>query len=129
MTQKEYRDYLKRFHEKTGGRFKVSKYGASKYEGYDSMKEYRRAQELKMLEKAGEISDLREQVRFELIPSQRGADGRISERECSYIADFVYTDAATGQRVVEDSKGVRTKDYIIKRKLMLWVHGIEIRET
>lgn len=46
----------------------------------------------------------------------------------TYIADFVYTDAATGKLVVEDAKGMRTRDYIIKRKLMLYIHGIKIRE-
>ena len=55
-------------------------------------------------------------------------DGKVVERECSYIADFKYQDARTGQLVVEDTKGVKTKDYIIKRKLMLWVHGIKINE-
>ena len=50
------------------------------------------------------------------------------ERECSYVADFVYHDAHTGELIVEDTKGVRTKDYIIKRKLMLSVYGIKIKE-
>lgn len=50
------------------------------------------------------------------------------ERSVKYIADFVYTDKATGQTVVEDTKGVRTKEYIIKRKLMLYLHGIRIKE-
>lgn len=50
------------------------------------------------------------------------------ERSCRYIADFVYTDNASGQTVVEDTKGVRTKEYIIKRKLMLHVHNIQIHE-
>lgn len=90
-----------------------------------------------MLEKAGEISDLKTQVKFQLIPTQREPDtlgkrggirqGKMIERECSYIADFVYTE--NGNTVVEDTKGMRTKDYIIKRKLMLWIHGIRIKEV
>jgi hypothetical protein len=46
----------------------------------------------------------------------------------AYIADFTYRDASPEQFIVEDTKGIRTKDYIIKRKLMLWVHGIRVRE-
>jgi hypothetical protein len=49
------------------------------------------------------------------------------ERECSYVADFVFQE--NGKMVVEDTKGVKTKDYIIKRKLMLYVHGIRIKEV
>ncbi len=103
---------------------------------YDSKKEYHRFCELSMLEKAGEITDLRRQVEFELIPAQREPDtigsrggikkGKLIERKCSYIADFVYQE--NGKTVVEDTKGMRTKDYIIKRKLMLYVHGIRIKE-
>lgn len=62
-----------------------------------------------------------------LIPSQR-IDGKVVERECSYIADFKYQDARTGEIVVEDTKGFKTKDYIIKRKLMLSVYQIKIKE-
>ena len=53
--------------------------------------------------------------------------GKLLERECAYIADFVYTE--NGKIVVEDTKGLRTKDYIIKRKLMLYVHNIRVREV
>ena len=97
---------------------------------FDSIKEGKRYRELKLLEKAGKISALRRQVKFELIPAQyeisadrytRGAKkglykrGKLLERECAYIADFVYIDA-DGKKVVEDTKGMKTKDYIIKRK-------------
>ena len=51
------------------------------------------------------------------------------ERACSYIADFVYTDCKTGQTIVEDTKGMRTREYVIKRKLMLYMHGIRIKEV
>lgn len=119
-----------------------SKYHSQKVvadgEVFDSRKECRRWQELKLLEKAGEITDLRRQVPFELLPDQREPDmigprggrkkGRIIERKAVYIADFVYKDRS-GLEVVEDCKGMRTKDYIIKRKLMLYKFGIRIKET
>lgn len=93
---------------------------------FDSRKEAKRYQELRLLEKAGEISDLQRQVPFLLIPVQR-IGGKVAERAVQYKADFVYTDH--GETVVEDTKGIRTGEYIIKRKLMLYVHGIRIRET
>jgi hypothetical protein len=95
-------------------------------ETFDSVKEYRRFCELRLLEKAGAVTDLQRQVKFELIPAQR-IDGKVVERACSYVADFVYIE--NGQQVVEDAKGMRTQEYRLKRKLMLWVHGIRIRET
>lgn len=94
---------------------------------FDSKKEANRYSELLLLERAGAIHDLRTQVKYVLIPSQRSKEtGKIIERECSYKADFVYTEG--GETVVEDVKGYRTKEYIIKRKLMLHVYGIRIRE-
>jgi hypothetical protein len=95
-------------------------------ETFDSVKEYRRFCELRLLEKAGAVTDLQRQVKFELIPAQR-IDGKVVERACSYVADFVYME--NGQQVVEDAKGMRTQEYRLKRKLMLWVHGIRIKET
>lgn len=96
---------------------------------FDSKKEANRYKELLLLEKAGEIQDLRTQVKFKLIPAQRDeATGKVIERECSYKADFVYYEE-DGETVVEDVKGFRTKEYIIKRKLMLYQYGIRIREV
>lgn len=107
----------------------MSKYNSRKISRdgitFDSVKEYRRWCELSLLERAGTIQNLKRQVKFELIPSQR-VDGKVIERPCTYIADFVYTE--NGKMVVEDTKGFRTTDYIIKRKLLLWVHGIRIQE-
>lgn len=95
---------------------------------FDSKKEANRYKELLLLEKAGEIQDLRMQVKFTLIPSQRDeATGKVIERDCSYKADFVYSE--DGKTVVEDVKGYRTEGYIIKRKLMLYQYGIRIREV
>lgn len=108
------------------GRRFGAKYGNTKVaiDGmpFDSKREAARWQELRLLERAGEISDLRRQVRYELVPKLPG------ERPVDYIADFVYRDK-NGNEVVEDAKGVRTQAYVIKRKLMLWRHGIRIREV
>ena len=95
---------------------------------FDSKKEARRYSELKMMEKAGMISGLECQKTFELIPNQRDENGK-AVRSCEYIADFVYIDTKTGRRIVEDVKGMKTKDYIIKKKLMLKVYGITVKET
>ena len=104
---------------------------------FDSKKEARQYGILKAREQAGEIKGLRRQVKFELLPAYYEPDtvgrrggikkGKIIERECIYIADFVYLE--DGKVVVEDTKGMRTKDYVIKRKLMYHVHGIRIREV
>ena len=103
---------------------------------FDSVKEYRRWCELKLLEKAGDIYNLQRQVKYELIPKQysktertKADRPRMIEREVSYIADFVYTDNASNEVVVEDAKGFKTEEYKIKRKLMLKVHGIRIKEV
>lgn len=93
---------------------------------FDSSREYDRFCSLYLEEKAGLISDLRRQVRYELIPTQY-VGGKLTERSCSYIADFVYEQ--NGKTIVEDSKGFKTPEYIIKRKLMLYVHGIQIKEV
>jgi hypothetical protein len=119
---------------------KANKYHAKKVVAngivYDSRKEARRHVQLLDMERNGEITDLQRQVKFVLIPAQREPDtigprggvmkGRLLEREVCYVADFVYE--ANDKRIVEDTKGFRTKDYILKRKMMLWVHGIRIQE-
>ena len=89
---------------------------------FDSVREAHRYKQLAMLARAGQIQDLRVQVKYLLVPKQQG------ERAVDYYADFVYIDE-DGQEVVEDVKGKRTPVYIIKRKLMLWVHGIKVREV
>ena len=108
-------------------RNRKSKYGNKKTtignEKYDSRKEARRYLELKRLEEQGEISELRKQVKFELIPKQDG------ERAVRYYADFTYIQ--NGELVVEDVKSPVTREngvYVIKRKLMLYKHGIRIKE-
>lgn len=109
--------------------FRGTKYHNRKIETpdgtFDSRKEYNRWIELKILEKSKLISHLQRQVKYELIPSQK-IGKRVAERAVTYVADFVYNE--NGRTVVEDTKGVRTPEYIIKRKLMLWVHGIKVNE-
>jgi hypothetical protein len=93
---------------------------------FDSKKEAIRYRELVLLERAGRIQELQRQVKFELIPSQK-IDGKVVERACNYIADFYYLE--DGKLIAEDTKGFRTPEYIIKRKIMLYKHGIRIREV
>lgn len=105
---------------------KNSKYGAVKTEidgiVFDSKHEASRYKELHLLERAGEITNLRLQVPFELIPkSKYGMPIR-------YIADFVYNDL-NGSLIVEDAKGVKTLVYKLKRRIMAEKYGIEIKET
>ena len=107
---------------------------------FDSKKEAERYSELKLLERCGAISNLEFQKVYELIPAQyefyerygkngqRLKDGkRCLERSCIYKADFVYIE--NGKTVVEDVKGFRTEEYKIKKKLMLYIHGIKIKEV
>lgn len=108
---------------------------------FDSRREARRYTELKSLEMAGKIKDLNMQVPFELIPAQREPDtigkrggkikGKVLERAIIYKADFTYYELIddTWKYVVEDVKGVKTKDYILKRKMMLFFHDIRIKEV
>ena len=130
-------------------RRKGSKYNNTKVvidgQTFASRKEANRYYELKLLKKNGEIKNLETQVKFVLIPAQREPDtkgarggvkpGKIIERELSYIADYVYTDVSTGQMVVEDVKGYRATDaaayrvFVIKRKLMLYMLGIKVKEV
>lgn len=93
---------------------------------FDSKREYQRWCELLLLERVGKIQDLERQVRFELVPAQY-KDGKKVESAAWYVADFVYYQ--DGEKVVEDAKGCRTREYILKRKLMLQRHGIKIREV
>lgn len=108
-------------------KIKKPKYGNVRTGKNASKRESKRAQVLKFMQRDGQISELREQVKYTLIPSQR-IDGKVAERAVTYTADFVYRDKA-GNEIVEDSKGFKTQQYIIRRKLMLWVHGIKVTES
>lgn len=118
---------------------------------FQSTKEGKRYSELKLLQRAGEISDLELQKKYELIPAQyetveTGEYYKVGERKGQpkmkrtcieqsvvYIADFVYRQ--NGQTVVEDVKGYRDPSsatyakFVLKRKMMLWIHGIKIKEV
>ena len=108
-------------------------------ETYDSQLELSRFIFLSNREKEGEITNLRRQVEYLLIPAQYGTEIKhlktkdkevrvLLERSCSYIADFVYE--RNGETIVEDCKGSKyiiTADFKIKKKLMLWVHHIQIK--
>lgn len=111
---------------------------------FASVKEARRYTELKLLQRAGKIKDLQLQVPFELIPTQyeeiitytpkthkEKRVKKVVEKKTVYVADFVY-ETADGEKVVEDVKGYRDSTayavFVLKRKLMLWVHGIKIQE-
>lgn len=99
---------------------------------FDSKKEAERYFDLCMLEKAGEIKDLRRQVEYELIPAHVKSNGK-KEQKCTYVADFTYINNKTGGFVVEDVKGLKKgaayQVFVIKRKLMLDRYGIEIKEV
>lgn len=126
----------------------MNKYGNKKVildgEAFDSKREFYRYRDLQFLESCGAISNLRRQVTYELIPAQRELStkvykkgrkkgqpipGKVIEKAVTYRADFAYIDNGTGEKIVEDSKGFRTKEFVIKRKLMLYVHGIKVREV
>ena len=106
---------------------------------FDSRKEARRYEELLVRLKAGEIQNLRIQEKFVLIPAQFEPDiigkrggikrGKCIEREASYIADFTYEE--NGETIVEDVKSPITKTplYKLKKKLLLYVHGIRLHEV
>lgn len=125
--------------------YRRSKYNANKAksadgEVFDSVLEKRRWAYLQIAEKAGEIQNLERQKKYILIPSQYAAStetyrsgphkgepkpGKLLEKECSYYADFVYQ--KNGETIVEDAKGVETREFKIKKKLMLKEHGIVIK--
>ena len=124
--------------------FKQNKFKNKKIEHngiiFDSKKEYSRYMELKLLEQAGIIKNLKRQVKYVLIPTQYEIQSeilkngkikenkKVIERECSYIADFVYEE--NDKTVVEDVKSeiTKTPEYKIKKKLMLYIHKIKIKE-
>ena len=134
-------------------KYRYTKYGSKKtvLDGvkFDSIKEARRYQELLLLQRAGAITDLQRQVPFELIPAQyeetptgevyqrgeRKGQPKVKrvcvEQSVCYVADFMYQ--KDGERIVEDVKGYKKGTayavFTVKRKLMLWVHGIKIKEV
>lgn len=96
---------------------------------FDSIKEGNRYRVLKDDERLGKIKNLRLQVPYLLTPKKAKTKDHPAVRAMHYKADFVYIDTSTGLEVVEDSKGMRTQDYINKSKMMLHIHNIRILET
>ena len=107
---------------------------------FDSIREGRYYIYLRDLLRKGEISNLRMQVPFEVVPAVYTEEvvhlkrkdktvRKCVQKAVHYIADFVYTDTASGKEVVIDAKGYKTKEYILKKKMMLAFKGIEIVET
>lgn len=109
-----------------------SKYNAEKvrtaYGTFDSKKEYKRFLQLKALHEDGVIHGLEVHPQFIVIPRQFDEKGKCIEKASRYVADFSYIDS-DGRYVVEDVKGYRTGEYIMKRKLMLERHSIRIKEV
>ena len=127
---------------------KKQKYNTRKivYDGitFDSKDEIRRYNELLILQRAGEIHDLKYHEQFELIPAQyetverysktgkRLKDGvKLVERAAVYTSDFSYYLTATGEKIVEDVKCEKTKTeaYVLRRKLIYKIYGIKIKEV
>lgn len=113
----------------------MNKYKAKRTDGYDSKKEASYALKLKAMMKCAtssqRVAKIEEQVKFEIIPQQVDENGRIIERAAHYIADFRVT-YGDGRVEVIDVKSAMTKKlpaYILKRKLMLHVHGIRVVEV
>ena len=113
----------------------MSKYGSRKtyLDGiiFDSKHEAQRYAELKLMEKAGQIRNLERQRKFELIPAIKGPRGGLLQRSISYVADFEYFEKKGNDwvRVIEDAKGFRTDVYKLKKKILRWRYGIDIREV
>ena len=110
---------------------KRNKYGNKRADGFDSGKEAERYDKLLLMQRAGMIKDLRRQVHYEIIPKQEKNGRKL--RAAEYIADFVYTDAETGEEIVEDVKGYRGGEayrlFMLKKKLMLERWGIWVNEV
>lgn len=88
---------------------------------FDSKAEAKRWQQLKLLERANEITALKRQQHFPIVIN--------GQKVCTYIADFTYSDLRAGRDVIEDVKGMATEGYRLKKKLMKAVHGVEISEV
>ncbi len=134
LTEKQYKEWLEgKFLSSNSTAKKKSKYNAKKtyIDGhiFDSIKEASRYVELRMLEKAGKIKQLKLQPVFMLLDSFEYEGKRI--RKITYIADFQYICMDSGQEIVEDVKGVKTQVYNIKKKLFLHQYGerFEFREV
>ena len=111
---------------------KFTKYRNKKveYEGikFDSIKERNRYIQLKDLEKDNKISNLKLQVKYLLIPRQTDEFGKFKYHPITYIADFEYKNNSTGEIITEDTKGVKTPEYKLKKKLFYHIYKKDIIE-
>lgn len=117
--------YIRRNRKDMGNKYKAVKIDATDGK-FDSILEYKRWLYLKALEQNGEIENLIRQVPFTLIPAQY-KNGKCLFRECRYVADFVYDISATGEHVVEDTKGIVLDVFKLKQKLMYYFFGVEVK--
>ena len=116
-------------------KYNARKHSCMRGHTHDSRKEANRCDELHMLQRRGYISDLDSSVKFELVPAQyveENGKRKCKERAVNYIADFVYYE--NDKMIVEDVKGYRGNTgaynlFKLKRKLMLFKYGIEVREV
>lgn len=108
-----------------------AKYGNERVDGFDSKKERDRAFTLELMEAAGQIRNIRRRVTYLLIPAQHDEQGRCIERAATYTPDFVYEAWPHWHLVAEDVKSepTKTQAYVLRRKLMLFVHHIRIKEV
>lgn len=95
---------------------KNAKYGAVRTNGFASKREAAHYQKLKLLEQAGEIRDLQQQVRFNLVVNDK--------KICAYVADFTYR-LKDGKAVIDETKGYKTDVFKLKWKLLQALHGDE----
>ena len=95
---------------------------------FHSRGEARRYCDLKLLQRAGEITNLKWQVKFPLYAFRLGR--KTKRKVCDWIADFTYLEGpGDGVLIVEDFKGYRTQTYKLKKRLFEEQYGIQIRET
>ena len=130
MTEEEYQSFIGSKADKAAGRQNKYRNRKTCLDGhdFDSEHESDRYAELKLLERSGDITDLKLQPVFVLIPNIRDGSGKIVQSAVTYKADFSYFDLRTGRKVVEDAKGVKTQVYALKKKMMRYFYGIEIVE-
>lgn len=137
MTLAVSRNWMQRYHAKNGNGQARAKYGNKKVKGFDadgatitfdSKREAKRWGELVARQKAGEIDSLERQVPFHFYIGDNPLTYK-SNRKVKYVCDFSYVEVATGERVLEDSKGVSTPDYKIKWALVRLFHGLNVREV
>ena len=98
-------------------------------EVFTSNKEFDRYQELLCLQGAGKIRNLERRVELPLLPSQRDENGYVIERAVGIVVDFTYFDIEQDRTILEDAKEYRSKEYILKRKMMLYLNHIVVHEV